>query len=335
MYSSVYSRYSKKGKKDDKLLKVLVVGGAGYIGGATTDVLLKRGIDFTVYDSLLYDSHFLKPVDFVHGDIRDTEKLKELLPQYTHVIWLAALVGDPACRIKPELTKEINQDSVEWLAKNYDGRIVFLSTCSVYGINNDEVDEDAPLNPLSAYAETKAKAETFLKDKNALMFRLGTVFGVADDFARLRMDLAVNYMTANALQKGALSVFGGSQWGPLIHVKDIGRVIVDNLDNEITGVYNLAQQNKQIKDLGEAIAKMTSAKIEYTEIPFQDQRNYHASTKKGEGGKLFDSKTMYTIEDGIDEIKNLIETGRLNYTENDVYFNERHLLKLIEHGRFS
>jgi nucleoside-diphosphate-sugar epimerase len=333
MYLSVFAKNDNK--KSKKPMSVLVVGGAGYIGGATTDVLMERGITFTVYDKLLYDSHFLKSVDFVHGDIRDTTKLKELLPQYTHVVWLAALVGDPACRIKPELTKEVNQDAVEWFAKNYDGRIIFLSTCSVYGINNDEVDEDTPLNPLSEYAETKAEAEKFLKGKNALIFRLGTVFGVADDFSRVRMDLAVNYMTANALQKGSLSVFGGSQWRPFIHVKDIGRVIVDNLDNDTTGIYNLAQQNKQIKDLGEAIAQMTGAEIEYTEIKFQDQRNYHASTKKGVRDKLFDPKTMYTIEDGVKEIKDLMETGRLNHTENDVYFNERHLLNLLEHGRLN
>ncbi len=310
--------------------KVLVVGGAGYIGGSVTDELLKANIPFTVYDNLTYENHYLKPVEFIRGDIRDTDKLSKLLPNYSHIIWLAALVGDPACAINPILTKEINQDTVKWLSKNYDGRIIFLSTCSVYGMNNDEVNEDSPINPLSVYAETKAEAETFLKDKNALIFRLGTVFGVSDNFARLRMDLAVNYMTANALQKGSLSVFGGSQWRPFIHVKDIGRVIVDNLDNIATGIYNLAQQNQQIKDLGEAVAKLTEAKIEYTEIPFQDQRNYHASTEKGEGAGLFDRSTMLTVEDGVKEIAELIKSGRIKHTENDIYFNVRHLLKQIE-----
>lgn len=313
--------------------KVLVVGGAGYIGGAVTDHLLEEKIPFTVYDNLTYENHYLKPVDFIKGDIRDTKKLSEILPNYSHVIWLAALVGDAACAINPALTKEINQDTVEWLSKNYDGRIIFLSTCSVYGKNDDEVTEESPLNPLSAYAETKAKAETFLVNKNALTFRLGTVFGVADHFARLRMDLAVNYMTGNALQKKALSVYGGSQWRPFIHVKDIGMVIVKNLDSQHTGVYNLAQQNKQISDLGAVIAEMTGAKIEYTEISFEDQRNYHASTKKGENAGLFDPKTMRTIEDGVEEIRDLIVSGRIKHTENDVYFNNRHLLNLEKYGQ--
>ena len=109
-------------------IKVLVVGGAGYIGGAVTDFLTKRNIPFTVYDSLLYEQHYLKPVDFVYGDVRDTEKLKKLLKDYTHVIWLAAIVGDAACQVRPELTIAINQESVRWLAENYDGRIVFAST---------------------------------------------------------------------------------------------------------------------------------------------------------------------------------------------------------------
>ncbi|MDD5638833.1 MAG: NAD-dependent epimerase/dehydratase family protein, partial [Candidatus Pacebacteria bacterium] len=103
--------------------KVLVVGGAGYIGGAVTDILLGKGIPFTVYDNLLYEQQYFKPVDFIYGDVRDTKKLKKLLPNYTHVIWLAAIVGDAACQIKPELTIEINQHSIKWLSKNYNGRI--------------------------------------------------------------------------------------------------------------------------------------------------------------------------------------------------------------------
>src|SRR5260221_403050 len=102
---------------------VLVVGGAGYIGGSVTDELLKRKIPFSVYDNLTYEQQYLKPVDFIFGDIRDTEKLKKFLPNYSHIIWLAALVGDGACAIKPLLTKVINQDSLEWLADNYSGRI--------------------------------------------------------------------------------------------------------------------------------------------------------------------------------------------------------------------
>src|SRR5271155_638881 len=99
----------------DIVTKVLVVGGAGYIGGAVTELLTAARVPFTVYDSLIYEPHYLKKLDFVRGDVRDTEKFKALLASYTHVIWLAAIVGDGACEVNPELTVEVNQQAVQWL----------------------------------------------------------------------------------------------------------------------------------------------------------------------------------------------------------------------------
>ena len=113
-------------------MNILVVGGAGYVGGGIVDNL-KDDHQVTVYDSLIYEESFRKEVDFVYGDVRDQNKLKKLLDQNDAVIWLAALVGDGACAINPELTFEINSESVRFLAKNFKKRIVFLSTCSVYG----------------------------------------------------------------------------------------------------------------------------------------------------------------------------------------------------------
>src|SRR5579872_4979001 len=130
-------------------MKVLVVGGAGYIGGCVTDSLLEKKIDFTVYDNLTYENQYLKPVHFVHGDVRDRKKLEAILPEYSHVIWLAAIVGDGACAIAPDLTRDVNQKSVEWISSFYKGRIIFTSTCSVYGVNKEKVAEDAPTHPLS------------------------------------------------------------------------------------------------------------------------------------------------------------------------------------------
>src|SRR5271157_2606726 len=150
--------------------KVLVVGGAGYIGGAVTDELLANRIPFTVYDSLLYEPHYLKKVDFIRGDVRDTDLLRSILSHYTHVIWLAAIVGDGACEVNRDLTQAVNRDSVKWLAENYSGRVVFTSTCSVYGEHEGEVSEDGVTNPLSLYASTKLEAESYLRG-NALMFR--------------------------------------------------------------------------------------------------------------------------------------------------------------------
>jgi nucleoside-diphosphate-sugar epimerase len=319
----------------NKIKKVLVVGGAGYIGGGVTDVLMERGVPFTVYDNLLYEYQYLKPVKFIRGDIRDRKKLKEILPNYSHVIWLAAIVGDAACQIKPELTISVNQESVKWLAENYDGRIIFLSTCSVYGEHDQIVNEDSPVNPLSLYARTKLEAEKYLKSENHLILRLGTVFGVSDNFSRLRMDLVVNYMTANAITKGKLTVFGGAQWRPLIHVKDVAQVIVDNLESSAQGVYNIATVNIQIKDLAKIVSSLTGCKIEYTERKFEDQRNYHVSIEKAKRDGVFTLKKIRKVEDGVNEIANLIKSGRIKYTENDIYFNERHIANLLKNGQLT
>lgn len=317
------------------MTKVLVVGGAGYIGGAVTELLTAARVPFTVYDSLIYEPHYLKKLDFVCGDVRDAEKFKSLLASYTHVIWLAAIVGDGACEVNPELTVEINEKAVRWLAENYDGRIVFTSTCSVYGQFDAEVDEESPVQPLSLYAKTKLAAEAFLQAENSLIFRLGTAFGVSDTYSRPRMDLVVNYMTANALTKGELSVFGGTQWRPLVHVKDIAQAIVSNLERPVRGIYNLAAVNMQIRDLANIVCRMTGCKVQYTEQKFQDQRNYHVNTGKALRDGIFNPNTMRTVQDGVREISELVGLGRIKQTENEVYFNVRHVKSLKANGQFA
>lgn len=317
------------------MARVLVVGGAGYIGGTVTELLGAERIPFTVYDNLVYEPHYMKKVDFLCGDVRDRAKLKPLLDRSSHVIWLAAIVGDGACEVNPELTVEVNQNIVEWLAENYHGRILFTSTCSVYGQHDAEVDEEAPVQPLSLYAKTKLAAEDYLRSENNLIFRLGTAFGVSDTYSRPRMDLVVNYMTANALTKGELSVYGGTQWRPLVHVKDIAQAIVHNLERPVRGVYNLAGQNLQIKDLAAIISHMTGCKVKYTEQKFQDQRNYHVSTRKALRDEIYNPHTMRTVQDGVREISELVGFGRIKQTENEVYFNVRHAEKLKAYGQFA
>jgi len=312
--------------------KVLVVGGAGYIGGAVTDILIKNNIPFTVYDKLLYESQYLKPVDFMFGDVRDTKKLSKILPEYSHVIWLAAIVGDGACQIKPELTIAVNQDSVKWLSENYDGRIIFLSTCSVYGIHDGLADETSPLEPLSLYAKTKLQAEKYLSNKNSLILRLGTVFGVSDEHSRLRMDLVVNYMTARAINLGGLQIFGGEQWRPLVHAKDVAKTIVDGLDKDLGGIYNIATINSKIKDLGQQISDITGSDIEWIEQKFEDLRNYRVITDRAEADGLLNISSNYSPQDGAKEIMDFIKNGRVKYTDSDVYFNERHISNLLKNG---
>lgn len=316
-----------------KTKKVLVVGGAGYIGGAVTDTLIERNIPFTVYDNLLYENHYFKPGNFIYGDVRDLKKLKKVLDDHTHVVWLVAIVGDPACAIDPALTKEINQDTVEWLTKNFDGRIMFTSTCSVYGISEKPVTEESPTNPLSVYAQTKLEAEKFLKNKNAMIFRLGTAYGVSDTYSRLRMDLAVNYMTMNSIKKGKLTVFGGKQWRPFVHVRDIGQFLVDNVDKTQRGIYNIATESLTIIDVAKKIQEKTSCKIEVTEQKFQDNRNYNAVVDKALKDGIIPLSTINNIEFGIDQIKDIVSDDRVVNLENEFYSNERRMLSITTQYR--
>ncbi len=315
-------------------MKVLVAGGAGYIGGAVVDALLARNIPCTVYDNLLYEHQYLKLVDFIRGDIRDTGKLKKVLPGYSHVIWLAAVVGDAACRIRPDLTSAVNTEAVKWLAANYDGRVIFPSTCSVYGRSRHLISENSAVNPLSHYARTKLEAEAYLQQPRHLILRLGTVFGVGDTNSRLRMDLVVNYMTASALTKGKLSVCGGTQWRPLIHVKDLAKAMVDNLDKKTHGVHNLSAVNLQIKDLAEIVRGATGCAVEHTPGQFEDQRNYRVSNKKSLASGVFTLPKVRNIQFGVGEIADLIGSGRIKYTDNDIYFNERHIANLYRQKEF-
>lgn len=312
--------------------KVLVVGGAGYVGGAVTDLLKNADTTVRVYDSLVYEDSYRKEVDFVNGDIRDREKLKKQLAWADVVVWFAAIVGDGACALNPDLTVAINQESIKWLSENFDGRIIFMSTCSVYGAQNIELDETSQTNPLSLYAATKLKAESYLEKKNAMIFRLGTLFGVGDLYARIRMDLVVNTLTVKAHTVGRISVFGGDQFRPLLHVKDVARAVVMNLDTKHTGIYNLHRQNVRIIDLAYQIRNhFPDCVIDATDMPFQDTRNYRVSSAKAK--EVFGFNSIHSIDDGIEELKFLVETGRIKDLDHSRYSNQKYLQEQLTTAR--
>lgn len=318
--------------RNNKKIKVLVVGGAGYIGGAVTDILIAQKIPFSVYDKLVYEHQYLKPVDFIYGDIRDYKKLKFVLPKYTHVIWLAAIVGDPGCQIDEWMTRAVNVEPVKWLVKNYKGRILFASTCSVYGKSDSMLTESSPTNPLSLYARSKLEVEAVLaKHPNVLMYRIGTAYGVSDHHSRIRLDLAVNLLSFKAINEGKLTYFGGTQWRPFIHVKDIATAFVNGLNNKAKGIHNLITENSQIKDLAKKVSKLTNCKVEAIEQPFQDERNYHVNADKAKkAGLLKDLK--YNLDDGIKEITALASFSRVS-PEETVHFNEKHLAGLMKDNK--
>ncbi len=311
------------------MANILVVGGAGYVGGALTDLLLKSDHRVRVYDSLMYEESYRKPVDFVLGDIRDWDHLAAQFQWADVVVWLAAIVGDGACALDPEITVDINEKSLKKLVERFNGRIIFMSTCSVYGAREGLLDEESPLNPLSLYAITKLNAETLLKRKNTLIFRLGTLFGVGDYFSRIRLDLVVNVLTMKACLYNQISVFGGEQYRPLLHVKDAAAAIAMNLETRHTGIYNLHSINVRITDLANQILKyFPTLDIHRTEMKFQDNRNYRVTSDRARVTLSFEPR--YTLNDGIAELKAIIQEGRIKNIGIPRHSNQRFLKDILD-----
>ncbi len=311
--------------KSMKKSKILICGGAGYIGGALTDLLQQNNYEVVVYDNLLYETRFLKNVPFIYGDVRDYKKLSSIINDFDIVVWLAAIVGDEACAFNPSVTREVNVNSVKWLADNFKGKIIFTSSCSVYGINNNLIDESADTNPLSLYAETKIEAEKIIlnssNSKNHLIFRLGTLFGISDTHSRLRFDLVVNTLTMRAAVGETLMVFGGGQWRPIVHVKDVAEAIMYSIQKDISGLYNLSYKNYMMKDIAEEIQKTLvdlGTRVEYTNVKFEDLRNYRVSSEKF---KAYGWQPKYGLDQGIGEVYRQIREGRIKEPQDPVYSN--------------
>ena len=304
-------------------MNILVVGGAGYVGGGIVDKLQQKH-QVTVYDSLIYENEFRKNVNFIYGDIRDYFKLNKILKQYDAVVWLAALVGDGACSINPTLTYEINSESVKNLVANFKGKIIFFSTCSVYGAQEGVLSEESEVNPLSEYAKSKLVAEDILTNSDAIVFRLGTLFGIGDEFSRIRLDLVVNVLVTKALIDNKMSVFGGEQWRPLLHVKDVANAVDHTIESSLKGVYNIHYKNFKISEIADLIKeKISNVEIVTTPLPFQDARNYQVSSEKLKLASNFEAEV--SLEKGIDEVFNLISSGRVKDLNNPRYSNQNFL----------
>ena len=311
-------------------MKALVVGGAGYIGGYLVNKLQQQMPDVVVYDNLLYEDRYLKDVDFIRGDIRDTGKLVEAAEDCDVVILAAALVGDPACAVDKMLTHDINFKAIKdaCLALPKNKHVIFLSTCSVYGAQNDLLDETSPTDPLSDYAVTKLKAEKYVEERGGTIFRLGTVFGLGDTHSRIRLDLVVNVLTLNAITYGKITVNGGDQWRPIISVKDVAGYICEACKGvSRAGIYILARENTTIKNLGEKVVSLIpDTDIEYTDISFQDARNYKVTTDKVDNAFIY--MPRYSVDDEVHEMKSLFTEQRIKDPSNSLYSNGKYLTEL-------
>lgn len=306
-------------------MKVLITGGAGLIGHSVIDQINRKEHDVVIVDKLLYADDYLRnDSKFYYGDVSDEDFMVPFLKKHKFdaVIHLAAIVGDGACQIRSRESREVNVNSVEILSKYFDGRIIFPSSCSVYGVNPEEVTEESPLNPLSLYAATKVEAERLLKEKNAIILRLGTLHGMT---YRIRNDLVVNLLTIRALTEGKMSVFGGDQYRPLLQVGDIATLMIQLLDNPTTGVYNVAEGNYTISAIAERIKSQLhrigiKSEIEHTEVLFEDHRDYRVNLDKLR--TVPDITLPRTpVEDTVVHIAWLHKTGRVKDFFNARYSN--------------
>ena len=304
---------------------VLVVGGAGYVGGYLVDLLLaSENLNVKVFDKLIYEESYMKDVDFIYGDVRDYNLIDNYLKWADTVIWIAALVGDGACEIDKQQTYQINTESVKHLCDVFKKDIIFFSTCSVYGLNDNLLTEESETNPLSTYAISKLEAEKFIIKNKGIIFRLGTLFGVGDKFSRIRLDLVLNILTLKSVLEKKITVFGGEQYRPLLHVKDACQAIMLAIDNFIPGIYNLHFENYTIKDIALIIQKeINGTQIEFIDQKFQDLRNYQVDGARAKNKLNF--KPNYDLRFGINEIKFLVENNRIKDPSNIRYTNVEYL----------
>lgn len=302
--------------------KVLIIGGAGYIGGYLTDFLKEKNYEVSVFDKLIYETRYLKDVNFIYGDIRDTKAVLKAANEHDVVVLAAALVGDPACAVDVELTDSINHQAIKNICEQLDEskHVIFLSTCSVYGAQSDILDEDSPTNPLSAYASTKLLAEKYVSKRNGTIFRLGTVYGIGDHFSRIRLDLVVNVLAMKAVYDKKINIFGGEQWRPLICVKDIAGYMEEAIRRNIRGIYILSEGNYTMKTLGELMKDMfPEIELKLTDISFEDTRNYRVNAKKT--SLTFKYIPQYNIRTEVLKMKKVFEEHRICDITEDIYHN--------------
>jgi len=324
-----------------KTKNVLVIGGAGYIGSALSRQLLEAGYRVRVLDSLLFGDSSISDIathpnfQLLRADFRNVESLVKAMEGIDAVVHLAAIVGDPACTIKSDLTTEINYAATRMLIEVCKGagvsRLLFASTCSVYGASDFLMDERSAPNPISLYAQTKLDSErVILESKSPTLhptcLRLATVFGFS---ARPRFDLVVNLLVARAIQDKKILIFNHEQWRPFIHVTDVAQAFVRALEAPVTvvsgEVFNVGsyELNYSLGDVAEKIReRIPQVEIEYKENP--DKRNYRVSFDKIHSCLGFVCKTR--LEDGIEEIKRAIETSQIGDYRDKVFSNYEYLL---------
>lgn len=328
--------------------KVLVTGGAGYCGSLLIPQLLNEGYEVTVYDILYFGDYFL-PKDnprlkVVQGDIRDTRKLAAELKGKEAVLNLACISNDASFELDEKLSTTINLDAFEpmVIAAKEAGvqRFAYASSSSVYGVSDKpNVTEDHPLVPLTLYNKYKGMCEPLLfkhtgDNFTGVVFRPATVCGYAP---RLRLDLSVNILTNHAVTNNKITVFGGAQLRPNLHVQDyvdLCKTMLSAPKEKVANqIFNCGYQNMSISDIALLVKKVVEEEfpakkpIEIVSTPGNDNRSYHINSDKIL--KVLGFKPKHSIEEAVRDLCRAFRDGKIpNPMADDRYYNVRTLKKL-------
>jgi nucleoside-diphosphate-sugar epimerase len=324
--------------------RVLVTGGAGYVGSALVPKLLKAGYSVRVLDLYLYGDDVLETesdnpnLEQIKGDIRDRAILKKAVAGCDAVIHLACISNDPSFELDPELGKSINYDAFITLVDiSIDSgvkRFVYASSSSVYGIKNEpNVTEDLPLEPLTDYSKYKAMCEDVLLQKRVLGFttftvRPATVCGYSQ---RLRLDLTVNILTNHAFHNRTIKVFGGDQMRPNIHIEDMTDLYVKSLeweDTRIDGrIYNAGFHNFRVSEIAEMVRQVVGNDVNIVTLPTDDHRSYHISSEAIRRDLGF--APQRSIEDAARDLVWAFKAGLVpDAMNNDRYYNIKRMQRM-------
>jgi nucleoside-diphosphate-sugar epimerase len=317
--------------------RVLVVGGGGFLGSVLTRKLLGSGFRVRVLDSFIYGRRSLdalsedKNLEIVDGDLRNIHICVSSLAETDAVVLLAAIVGDPASKVRPIETIETNVLAAQALASasklHHINRFLYASTCSVYGVGADHLDEQAPLNPISLYARTKIESEKIILGMGDEYFsptilRMGTLYGYS---ARMRFDLVVNTMSMKSFVDGEIQVFGGRQWRPLLGVEDAAEVYVRCLEADLQDVGNQVfnvgsdSQNYQIDEVAEIIGNSLGGIPIVRDNSNLDARDYRVSFAKLNQTVGF--IPQQTIKNAAGVIFDKLQSGAIRNPAQRIYYN--------------
>ena len=334
--SKYRTHIEKRGSK-----RILVIGGAGYIGSALLPKLLERNYQVRLVDLFLFGKEPIANVvghrnlEIIHADFRRMDRIVQAMKEIDDVIHLGAIVGDPACSLDQELTIEVNLMATRMIAEVAKGsgvrRFCFASTCSVYGASEGILDERSELNPISLYAKSKLASEKVLMQLgddvfSPVILRFGTVYGLS---GRTRFDLVINLLTAKAVMEGKITVFGGGQWRPFLHVDDAASALMKAVEaprDLIHGqVFNVGsnQQNYTLEEAGRIIQSLIP-KVEILDMGAgTDFRNYRVDFTKIRKMLSFDAR--WSLEDGIKQVIAALESGEVRDYRNPMNNNAKFL----------